>query len=106
MWMESWWHDVDLTDLRQGVKLTRMLDPSSPFAASNEGAKKEVAPRGNQDLWAFLPEPCYEPERRNKDGVRWIRHRFAIRGGITLREVMIADMYRPGFGYLQEGFRK
>lgn len=25
----------------------------------------------------------YEPVKRNKDGMRWIRHRFPIKGGIS-----------------------
>lgn len=33
-----------------------------------------------------------EPIKRNKDGVKWIIHRFPIRGGISLRDAMIYDM--------------
>lgn len=38
-----------------------------------------------------LNEKCVEPEQRNKDGMRWISHRFPIKGGISLREVMIKN---------------
>jgi hypothetical protein len=41
-------------------------------------------------------EPVYEPAKRNKDGLRWIRHRFPIKGGITLAEVMRRDMMEAG----------
>lgn len=37
----------------------------------------------------------YEPEKRNKDGMRWIRHRFPIKGGITSKEVAMRDMAEP-----------
>jgi len=30
--------------------------------------------------------PVVEPVRRNKDGMRWIVHRFPIKGGISLRD--------------------
>lgn len=30
----------------------------------------------------------WEPRKRNKDGMRWISHRFPIKGGISYREVM------------------
>ena len=32
---------------------------------------------------------CYEPIKRNKDGLRYVGHRFPIRNGISLREVMV-----------------
>ncbi|MBR8074375.1 hypothetical protein KDX14_33155 [Burkholderia cenocepacia] len=35
---------------------------------------------------------CYEPEPRNKDGLRWIRHRFPIKGGISWHEVLHRQM--------------
>ena len=35
---------------------------------------------------------CVEPVKRNKDGLRWIAHRFEIKGGITVRECWIRDM--------------
>ena len=38
------------------------------------------------------PDRCYEPVQRNKDGMRWIRHRFPIKGGITWRDVLHQDM--------------
>ena len=36
-----------------------------------------------------------EPKKRNKDGMRWIVHRFPIKGGISLRQAMLLDMFRP-----------
>ena len=36
-----------------------------------------------------------EPVKRNKDGMRWIVHRFPIKGGISLRQAMLLDMSRP-----------
>jgi len=43
----------------------------------------------------FMSEKTIEPQKRNKDGVRWISHRFPIKGGISLREAMIHDMCEP-----------
>ena len=37
----------------------------------------------------------YEPVKRNKDGMRWIMHRFQIKGGISFREAMMKDMFEP-----------
>ncbi|PXX41096.1 hypothetical protein NA66_1001706 [Burkholderia pyrrocinia] len=34
----------------------------------------------------------YEPAQRNKDGMRWIRHRFPIRGGISALDIMLLNM--------------
>lgn len=36
-----------------------------------------------------------EPQKRNKDGVKWIVHRFPIKGGISLRDALVSDMFRP-----------
>lgn len=36
-----------------------------------------------------------EPVKRNKDGMRWVVHRFPIKGGITLRDVWLQEMRRP-----------
>jgi hypothetical protein len=44
------------------------------------------------ELWT---EPVVEAEKRNKDGVRWIIHRFPIKGGISRREAMLRDCCRP-----------
>ena len=38
---------------------------------------------------------CVEPVKRNKDGLRWIVHRFPIKAGISLREAMLIDAARP-----------
>lgn len=35
---------------------------------------------------------CIEPHRRNKDGMRWIAHRFPIKGGISWRDVMLRGL--------------
>ena len=35
---------------------------------------------------------CVEPQKRNKDGLRWIVHRYAIRGGISQMEALRRDM--------------
>jgi hypothetical protein len=37
---------------------------------------------------------CVEPVKRNKDGLRWIVHRFPIKGGISLRDAMMIDLYQ------------
>ena len=31
---------------------------------------------------------CVEPVQRNKDGLQWIVHRFPIKGGISIMEVL------------------
>ncbi len=36
--------------------------------------------------------PSTEPVKRNKDGIRWIHHRFPIKGGITTMEAMRRDL--------------
>ncbi len=36
--------------------------------------------------------PHYEPVKRNKDGLRWIRHRFPIKGGISEMEVIVQEL--------------
>lgn len=36
----------------------------------------------------MMRDKVYEPQQRNKDGMRWIKHRFPIKGGISFREVM------------------
>jgi hypothetical protein len=48
---------------------------------------------------------CVEPQKRNKDGWRWIVHRFPIRGGISLREAWMRDLMRPN-PFLKEFFRE
>jgi hypothetical protein len=42
-----------------------------------------------------LNAKCYEPVQRNKDGLKWICHRFPIRDGISLAEVILRDFCRP-----------
>jgi hypothetical protein len=42
----------------------------------------------HQVLLDTINEKVYEPVQRNKDGLRWIRHRFPIKNGISYREVM------------------
>ncbi len=38
----------------------------------------------------------YEPEPRMCAGrMQWVRHRFPINGGITIRDVMARDLARP-----------
>lgn len=39
-----------------------------------------------------LHSKCIEPVKRNKDGVRWIQHRFPIKGGITWYEAWSKEM--------------
>ena len=34
----------------------------------------------------------FEPVKRNKDGMRWISHRFPIKGGISATEVALANL--------------
>ena len=45
--------------------------------------------------WNMIDIKCVEPVKRNKDGLRWISHRFPIKGGISWREAMIQDMSQP-----------
>lgn len=40
-------------------------------------------------------EPVYEPVKRNKDGLRWISHRFPIKGGISARELLARNLTEP-----------
>lgn len=42
----------------------------------------------------FWNAKLVEPENRNKDGLRWIMHRFPIKGGISMREMMFEDAMR------------
>jgi hypothetical protein len=43
-------------------------------------------------LMTSLTGKYYEPVQRNKDGKRWIRHRFPIKGGISLRDIMVRQV--------------
>lgn len=42
----------------------------------------------------WLRAKVYEPQQRNKDGMRWIAHRFPIKGGISMRDVMLREACR------------
>jgi hypothetical protein len=42
-----------------------------------------------------LHDKRFEPRQRNKDGMRWIGHRFPIKGGISMRDVWMREMCRP-----------
>jgi hypothetical protein len=44
---------------------------------------------------AIMREKTVEPCKRNKDGLRWIVHRFPIKHGISLREAWIIDLMKP-----------
>ncbi|SFY11441.1 hypothetical protein SAMN03159408_03235 [Burkholderia sp. NFPP32] len=43
-------------------------------------------------MHAAMRAKVYEPAQRNKDGMRWIRHRFPIRGGISALDIMLLNM--------------
>jgi len=43
----------------------------------------------------FWHAKCVEPVKRNKDGLQWIIHRFPIKGGISIRDMMIREASRP-----------
>lgn len=47
-----------------------------------------------RELQKSMHEKRYEPVKRNKDGWRYVGHRFPIKGGISLRDVMIAESMR------------
>ena len=53
-----------------------------------------VMRRGLVSMLATINAKNVEPEPRNKDGVRWIAHRFPIKGGISTREAMARDFTR------------
>lgn len=42
-----------------------------------------------------LHDKRFEPRQRNKDGMRWIGHRFPIKSGISMRDVWIKELCRP-----------
>lgn len=46
------------------------------------------------DLTEWLHAKIVEPKQRNKDGMRWIFHRFPIKGGISPIDVMAAHMMK------------
>lgn len=52
-----------------------------------------------------LHSKCVEPVKRNKDGTRWISHRFPIKGGISMRDTMVLDFSEPNplFELLSDG---
>lgn len=37
----------------------------------------------------------FEPVERNHDGTKYHGHRFPIKGGISLHEVMVKQMFKP-----------
>ena len=39
-------------------------------------------------MYPVLFTKCVEPVQRNKDGLQWIVHRFPIKGGISIRDVL------------------
>lgn len=45
----------------------------------------------------ILNRRCVEPVKRRKGErvAKWIVHRFAIKGGISLREAWLRDLARP-----------
>jgi hypothetical protein len=47
----------------------------------------------------FMSAPIYEPVERNHDGMRFHRHRFPIKGGISRIEVTERQMSKPGALY-------
>ncbi len=49
---------------------------------------------------------CVEPVKRNKDGLRWVEHRFPIKGGISLCEAWIKDLSRPISPHWDRIFRR
>lgn len=49
------------------------------------------------DMFALLQadamhRKCYEPEPRNKDGFRHVRHRFEIKGGISAWDMVCMNV--------------
>jgi len=46
-------------------------------------------------VYGSLHAKCCEPAKRNKDGVKWITHRFPIKNGISLHDVMLQDFRAP-----------
>ena len=42
-----------------------------------------------------MHEKRFEPRPRNKDGVHYVGHRFPIKGGISLRDVMVRQFCAP-----------
>lgn len=42
-----------------------------------------------------------EPRKRNKDGLRWIVHRFPIRGGISMRDAMGRDLLTASNSFIE-----
>ena len=43
-------------------------------------------------MHALMRAKVYEPVQRNKNGVRWIRHRFPGKGGISALDIMLLNM--------------
>lgn len=51
-----------------------------------------------RDIWNIWDIPRYEPVPRKHGGSRvpvYVSHRFPIKGGISLREVMTRQMIQP-----------
>lgn len=46
------------------------------------------------DVAKYWQAKVVEPKQRNKDGMRWIFHRFPIKGGISPIEVMAHNMMK------------
>lgn len=45
-------------------------------------------------MYPVLFTKCVEPQQRNKDGMQWIVHRFPIKGGISIRDVLRVENAR------------
>src|SRR5229473_1918594 len=65
----------------------RQIDSELLEAQQHNGA--------DMNIIKILNEPRVEPVKRNKDGVRWIVHRFPIKGGISLRQSWLIDLAKP-----------
>lgn len=44
-------------------------------------------------FYELMHAKCYEPQKRKHGSTKseWIRHRFPIKGGISMRDVMLSD---------------
>lgn len=53
-------------------------------------------------MYAVFFTKCIEPKQRNKDGLKWVVHRFPIKGGISIRDVLWIEMQHSRSAILRE----
>lgn len=76
--------------------MTNLAGAARRRVGTGTGGDNPTAPLSGfvQAFHSAWHSKCTEPLPRNKDGMRWITHRFPIKGGISLHEVVVRSCFR------------